>query len=138
MKRFLLILGCVGLLWAVKLERSVCAQFVVVEDIQSAPLETEYPYTSLETAWPAKVRLQVNEPASVSASSPFPEGFADPRGTYYSSLLRYSDREVSQGESLNINRIGEAEVELEMQVVRPTPYPANSYNYRVVLTITVQ
>ena len=127
-----------GLFGVTGLMQAAQAQVATIEDIQSAPLKIEAPYRTFETSQPAVVLLQVNEPASISASSPFPNGFEDPSGTHYSSLLRHNGREVSQDTPLSLNTLGETQVELEMQVVRPRPYPANSYSYSVLLTITVQ
>ena len=139
MKGIFAIAGLLGTLASFSwLSPAVEAQVATIEDIQSAPLEIEAPYTTFETSRPATVVLQINEPASMSASLPFPNGFSDPDGTQYSSLLRYNGSEVSGETPLSINTVGEAEVELEMRVVRPQPYPANSYSYRVLLTITVQ
>lgn len=109
-----------------------------IQAIQNAPLEIAAPYTTLSSAQPAVVTLQINEPASLSVSAPLPNGFNDPNGTQRDSLLRYNGESATAGDSLSINFLGTIDVEVDMQVTRPQPYSPGTYRYDVLLTVTPQ
>lgn len=109
-----------------------------IQAIQNAPLEIATPYTTLSSAQPAVVTLQINEPASLSVSAPLPNGFNDPVGTQRNSLLRYDGESAAAGDSLFVNFTGTIDVEVDMQVIRPQPYSPGIYRYDVLLTITPQ
>lgn len=118
---------------------STHAQIVAtVQNIQSAPLTIDAPYTTFSSAQPAVVTLQINEAAALSISAPMPTEFSDPDGTQHVSSLSYNNSTVTHGSPLNVSTIGTIDVEIEMQVTRPEPYPANAYTYSVLLTIVPQ
>lgn len=109
-----------------------------IQTIQNAPLEITAPYTTLSSAYPAVVTLQINEPALLSVSAPFPNGFDDPSGTQRSSLLQYNGESAVAGDTLSFNSIGIMEVEVDIQVIRPQPYSPGIYRYDVLLTVIPQ
>lgn len=80
----------------------------------------------------------MNEAATMIVTAPTPSDFSDPEGTQHTSTLSYNNTTVANGSPLNVNTVGTIDVEIGMQVVRPAPYPADVYTYRVQLTIVPQ
>ena len=109
---------------------------VSVQSIQNAALTAAAPYTTFSTIDPTIVTLELTAPVSITASAPIPDGFQDPNGTEYNSFIRYSDRQAAQNSSINISDLGSVDLEVDMNIVRAQPYPAGTYTYNVLLTIT--
>ncbi|MGC1248679.1 MAG: hypothetical protein WA865_20905 [Spirulinaceae cyanobacterium] len=96
--------------------------------------------TSFQSTNPARISIQANEGASIIISEPFLTSGPnpDPPGTERVGVLRFGTVEVRSDLGGGVAPLpsGETELEVELYVKRPEPFPAGTYNYVVNLTIT--
>ena len=93
---------------------------------------------TFEATNPAIVTINTTAPINVIVSAPTPVGFNDTQGTQYIGFLNYNGTEVQHGTPMNINSIGDVDLEVGMKVVRPQAYPPGNYTYKMTLTVLAQ
>lgn len=97
----------------------------------------------LESATSATVTVKSNAPAIMTVSSPYllSGPTPDPAGTKHVTSLSFGSTSATNATSGQADiavaiPAGITEVEIEMFVERPVPYPAGTYNYGVTMTVT--
>ncbi len=94
---------------------------------------------SFQSTNPARISVQANEGGTIIISEPFLTSgpTPDPPGTERVGILRFGATEVrSNLGGTAVLPPGDTELEVELYVERPDPFPAGTYNYVVNVTIT--
>lgn len=97
----------------------------------------------LESATSATVTVKSNAPAIMTVSSPYllSGPTPDPAGTKHVTSVSFGSTNATNSNSGQADvavaiPAGITDVEIEMFVERPVPYPAGTYNYGVTMTVT--
>ena len=95
---------------------------------------------SFQSTNPARISVQANEGGTIIISEPFLTSgpTPDPPGTERVGVLRFGATEVRSnvGGGAAVLPPGDTDLEVELYVERPDPFPAGTYKYVVNLTIT--
>lgn len=93
----------------------------------------------IESVNPATVTLQSNTSATLTVSPPsFISGSTpDPDGTTYITFVSFGTQQVTAdtGDVTVSLPVGISDLDVDMRVERPVPFPAGTYNYAVTLTV---
>ncbi|MBE9124620.1 MULTISPECIES: hypothetical protein [unclassified Coleofasciculus] len=94
----------------------------------------------IESVTPATVTVQSNTPATLTISPPrlISGSTPDPDETKHITFFSFGSQNVTVDTTdVTVNLpAGISDLELDMRVERPVPFPAGSYDYAVTLTVT--
>ncbi|MEQ8382179.1 MAG: hypothetical protein RH949_07390 [Coleofasciculus sp. A1-SPW-01] len=157
MFRFYAVASTLTLASAIGLSSEALAQSVDIPFTASVPIEVTFDQVVLgtvettasggsvqlpnviESVNPATVTLQSNTSATLTVSPPsFISGSTpDPDGTTYITFVSFGTQQVTADTGdVTVNLpVGISDLEVDMRVERPVPFPAGTYNYAVTLTV---
>jgi len=157
MFRFYAVASTLTLASAIGLSSEALAQSVDIPFTASVPIEVTFDQVVLgtvettasggsvqlpnviESVNPATVTLQSNTSATLTVSPPsFISGSTpDPDGTTYITFVSFGTQQVT-ADTADVTvslPVGISDLEVDMRVERPVPFPAGTYNYAVTLTV---
>lgn len=157
MFRFYAVASTLTLASAMGLSSEALAQSIDIPFTASVPIEVTFDQVVLgtvettasggsvqlpnviESVNPATVTLQSNTSATLTVSPPsFISGSTpDPDGTTYITFVSFGTQQVT-ADTADVTvslPVGISDLEVDMRVERPVPFPAGTYNYAVTLTV---
>lgn len=157
MFRFYAVASTLTLASAMGLSSEALAQSVDIPFTASVPIEVTFDQVVLgtvettasggsaqlpnviESVNPATVNLNSNTPATLTISPPrlISGSTPDPDGTTYVTFVSVGTQQVTADTvDVTVNLpVGISDLEVDMRVERPVPFPAGTYNYAVTLTV---
>lgn len=157
MFRFYAVASTLTLASAMGLSSEVLAQSIDIPFTASVPIEITFDQVVLgtvettasggsvqlpnviESVNPATVTLQSNTSATLTVSPPslISGSTPDPDGTTHVTFVKVGTQQVTAdtGDVTVSLPVGISDLEVDMRVERPVPFPAGTYNYAVTLTV---